>query len=919
MATTLRFVLLGDDRASTAFQRFARQVDGANGAIDRNNTALKRQSAQQDKTAGGLFRLTGTVTGFSHAAVAGSGRAGMFARGLAAVNIATSFGQPLMAGLVVTAGALVSALTIGAAAAAAYGAAVIPAFKQASALAKGQAGLQAITTKAQATYSAALKSGVSQQAAAAARTRTLTAAQQQYQTTLSKAPAPIRQLAAGMTAAQKAYKDWGASLARPVLRPITDALHIVHPLLRAAAPLARTFGNALDVLVKSAEQPIADGGLLRWVRSVQPFVAPLVIHLGSAIGHIVVGIGAVARDFAPFAVGLVKGLDTITGKFQTWAQTLTGHSGFRSLIATFHQETPLAIQVLKNLGIVLANVARATTGLASPGNSRALLQILIPLTQVMAQLSRNQALVRAIFYFLLLRASLKQVSGAVSSVRSGWEGVNKVFAASQSAYGVVGRFVGGFRNANVASSAFSGTAGTLGGKLKIVTVAIGQATVAAYASTVAWVKTAAAWVAAKVASIAAAVASRTLTAAQWLLNVALSANPIGIVVLAIGALVAAFVIAWTHSATFRKILIATWNAIKAAAVAVFNWFAGPFVNFFAKTIPRTFNTVLTWVRRNWPWLLGALTGPIGLAVVWIIKHWATLINGIHDTWNKVTAFLGSIPGRIQGYFKGALGWLVTAGRNVIQGLWNGLLAIWHKVTSFISGIAKWIQQHKGPVSLDAHLLEPAGRALMNGLLGGLTAGFGPVGGFISGLTGKIASLFGGGSGGSGNRALAMKLFPWPMSMFAAFDYVEMREAGYSMTARNPSSGAYGMAQFINGPGEYAQWGGNAITAAGQLIAMFNYIHSRYGNPVVAAAHEAALNWYKLGAYRVPRTGPAVVHQGEMILPQPLAEAIRRGFGGGRGGGQPVLNVEHMHISQPADALLFAKTVSFEWRHGGGLG
>lgn len=72
------------------------------------------------------------------------------------------------------------------------------------------------------------------------------------------------------------------------------------------------------------------------------------------------------------------------------------------------------------------------------------------------------------------------------------------------------------------------------------------------------------------------------------------------------------------------------------------------------------------------------------------------------------------------------------------------------------------------------------------------------------------------------------------------------ESGGSMTATNPSSGAYGIAQFIQGAGEYYQWGGNPNTLSGQLVAMANYIASRYGSPTAALAHEHALHWYRKG-------------------------------------------------------------------------
>lgn len=68
------------------------------------------------------------------------------------------------------------------------------------------------------------------------------------------------------------------------------------------------------------------------------------------------------------------------------------------------------------------------------------------------------------------------------------------------------------------------------------------------------------------------------TAAQWLLNAALTANPIGIVVVALGALAAGFVIAWKRSETFRRIVTATFNALKRIVLS----FANVYLTFISK-------------------------------------------------------------------------------------------------------------------------------------------------------------------------------------------------------------------------------------------------------------------------------------------------------------------------------------------------
>ncbi|MFE4624657.1 hypothetical protein [Streptomyces mirabilis] len=144
-------------------------------------------------------------------------------------------------------------------------------------------------------------------------------------------------------------------------------------------------------------------------------------------------------------------------------------------------------------------------------------------------------------------------------------------------------------------------------------------------------------------------ASAALTA----FNLVAAAGPWGWVALAIGVVVVAVVLLWKHCAWFRDAVKVVWDAIKIAAKAVVDWFAGPFASFFTKKIPSWFNSTLTWVKSNWPWILGALTGPIGLAVVYIIKHWDKIRQGLSDGWSWIkknvlspigTWFTRTVPG-----------------------------------------------------------------------------------------------------------------------------------------------------------------------------------------------------------------------------------------------------------------------------------
>jgi len=68
--------------------------------------------------------------------------------------------------------------------------------------------------------------------------------------------------------------------------------------------------------------------------------------------------------------------------------------------------------------------------------------------------------------------------------------------------------------------------------------------------------------------IAVAAATKAWAIAQWLLNAAMSANPIGLAIIAVAALTAAVVIAYRHSATFRAIVQGAFAAAKSTASAL---------------------------------------------------------------------------------------------------------------------------------------------------------------------------------------------------------------------------------------------------------------------------------------------------------------------------------------------------------------
>lgn len=232
------------------------------------------------------------------------------------------------------------------------------------------------------------------------------------------------------------------------------------------------------------------------------------------------------------------------------------------------------------------------------------------------------------------------------------------------------QLAGGLGDLGGALSAMPGPIGAIGTGLETaapfvmgMTGAMDLLNLAANSNIVTSVKQVAATVASRTAMVAGAVATGVMTAAQWALNAAMSLNPIGLVIIAIVALVAVFVIAYKKSETFRKIVNAAWTGIKVAAVAVFNFLKGYFVAVF-NVYKAVFMAGIAAFKRIWEGL----------------KAIGTFVQGV---WNSVVGFfrtgvtnaVGVVKGlkdKVKGAISGAIGWLTGVGKDIMNGLISGI-------------------------------------------------------------------------------------------------------------------------------------------------------------------------------------------------------------------------------------------------------
>lgn len=280
----------------------------------------------------------------------------------------------------------------------------------------------------------------------------------------------------------------------------------------------------------------------------------------------------------------------------------------------------------------------------------------------------------------------------------------------------------------------TGFADLAGGMASFVIPTVSAMTTGMFTNAAATARSTVSNVANRVSSIAAAAASKAWAAGQWLLNAALTANPIGLVILAIVALVALIVVAYKRSATFRAIVQAAMRGVQVA----FGW------------VLTKVQQLVGWIRGNWPRLLAILTGPIGLAVRFILSRWDSIRSGVVSKTQALLTFVRGIPGRILGALGNLGGLLRGAAGQVIQGFIDGLWSGFDRVRGVLSNLTGMLPDWKGPAARDATILYGSGQLVMGGFQQGLADSFGGVRAELGGLTGSLpgaAAVAGGGVAG----------------------------------------------------------------------------------------------------------------------------------------------------------------------------
>lgn len=217
-----------------------------------------------------------------------------------------------------------------------------------------------------------------------------------------------------------------------------------------------------------------------------------------------------------------------------------------------------------------------------------------------------------------------------------------------------------------------------------------------------------------------------LTVAQWLLNAAMDANPIGIIVMAIAALVAAIVYLWNTNEDFRNSITGTWNGIKEAAQPVIEkltelltmlWqdVLQPLVEFFMNKLAPVIGGAFEVIGSRIESIFGILEGVIDFIAglfsgdwerVWQGVQeifggiWEMIINSSREIWITIQELFGEQIEALVEWFKELPGKITDAlsdlGESIKQTLsnaWDSIVAFFtESIPAFFENIGTWLSE-----------------------------------------------------------------------------------------------------------------------------------------------------------------------------------------------------------------------------------
>jgi phage-related minor tail protein len=186
-------------------------------------------------------------------------------------------------------------------------------------------------------------------------------------------------------------------------------------------------------------------------------------------------------------------------------------------------------------------------------------------------------------------------------------------------------------------------------------------------------------------------------------------------------------IGWAIAAiiAIAAIVIANWDKIsgwtKKAWTAVSKW------------VTEKAGAAINWLKAHWPLILAILAGPIGLAVLMIVRNWDKITAGaqkmkdaVARKFGELVSWVKGVPGKIAAGLGNLGGLLVQKGRDLISGLISGAGSMLSSLGSFfLDKVPGWIREpfkKAMGISSPSKVMAAEGKWLPLGIVEGIKAG-----------------------------------------------------------------------------------------------------------------------------------------------------------------------------------------------------
>lgn len=204
------------------------------------------------------------------------------------------------------------------------------------------------------------------------------------------------------------------------------------------------------------------------------------------------------------------------------------------------------------------------------------------------------------------------------------------------------------------------------------------------------------------------VVQKASAAAQAVLNAVMAANPIGILIAAITALVAAFTVLWNTNEGFRETVLQTWETIKTgvsnAVTAVKEFLESAFEQI--KTIITTvWENIKTFTVEIWEGLKAAVKGAVEnvknsisatleaiktiVITIWnAIKTatsaaWNAIKTATSTVWNGIKTTITTVVNAVKSFVSSAFNAVKTTVSNVFEGIKSKTVSTWNAIKEAI--------------------------------------------------------------------------------------------------------------------------------------------------------------------------------------------------------------------------------------------